>query len=77
MDSKGVPLNTVPFENLKIGDRVISAKGRPGKIIILDELDDYSICMEWDDYIPGKWKFKVSIGYHHQLSAVIYIGATK
>lgn len=72
---KGLPLNTIPFKNLKIGDRVISATGRLGKITKLDEQDDNTVVMEWDDDVPGK--HKVSSWYHHQLDMITYLGAAK
>jgi|GEM_PF-92376 len=41
------PLNTVPFERLQIGDRVISNLKNPGKITGLIPHDDNTVIMEW------------------------------
>jgi len=55
----------VPWKDLKVGDVVISATGKSGKITDLRSQDD-TICIDWDND-------QTSVAYHHQLDKVTFV----
>ena len=62
-------LSEVPFENLKAGDRVVSARGRDGRIVELAPEDDNSIWIRWE----GEEEPKESLVYHHLADKIMHL----
>ena len=61
-------LNNVPFEELRVGGRVISALGKNGVIVLINPDDDNWVEIEWEDSGRSGW-------YHPQWGdVVLYIG---
>ena len=61
-------LNDVPFDELRVGDRVISAFGKNGVIVLINPDDDNWVEIEWEDGGRSGW-------YHPQWGdGVLYIG---
>lgn len=70
-------LKDVPFAELAIGDRVISAKGKPGAITRLDHSSDPDrrlVSMVWED--NGQFSSSKFMA-HNQMDSVEYLGRTK
>ncbi len=66
MEGSTRKLSDVPWKELRLGDKVRSAKGTSGSITTLVSEDDYSIWIEWEND-------EISAVYHHQAQAVIYL----
>lgn len=67
------PLSTVPWEDLQVGDNLISYLGKPGKIVKLEERDPLD---EDRKYIHMEWKgvMTISVHRHYTLENVQYVG---
>ena len=67
------PLNSVPWEDLQVGDKLVSATNLDGEIVSLDDRDPTDPDRR---YISMRWngvKY-VSINRHYILDLVMYIG---
>lgn len=45
-------LQDVPFSQLNVGDKVLSVRGRPGVVSLLDEKDQKAIWIDWTQESP-------------------------
>lgn len=66
-----VALNTVPWDKLRCGDKVISSLGWPGIIIELDAEEEFEVTMEFIS--PEIGEKRIARWYHPCLGAVKYI----
>ncbi|MBI5153533.1 MAG: hypothetical protein HZA36_03700 [Parcubacteria group bacterium] len=70
-------LSEISFENLSIGDRLLSARGRNGKVTKIDMKPSDSNDIEEDNRIWIEWEGvgnKTSLIYHYQGNYITYIG---
>lgn len=61
-------LGEVPFQDLKVGDRVISTRGRPGVISAIYKERHWVVDIEWSQEPPWDQEEQVmSSGYQFQI----------
>ncbi len=60
-------LSEVSWEDIKVGDKVISHIGNDGVVTKLDVEDDYSIYITWSSG-------RTSISYHNLSEHIKYVG---